>query len=602
VCQHPAELSQFALPKHADTCRVLHAAFPSQQDANILFEAGRAIFFLQAICVPYHEIFVEGSFQTSETLAAIPSVTAHPVILARKLIHLALCVQQLDPSFDRQVLRGNGDLDDLRSAMHRYYDLASTNVTCHDELLDSLEGLECLICESVYLINLGRLRRALACLRRACTLAQFMGLHRKSSRGPPPKQLDPATRISAEFTWCHIAYVERYISLLLGIPTSITGSRFGSDDKLTRQTDSEWFEKVQIDICDYIIARNQGGDYDFGVTEKIDGALKKMASSMPRSWWTPLDMPSGPPPDDIMLRVATAQMQIIHYNMLTVLHLPYVLRANTHDLLFDHSRETCLYASREVLSRFVSFRSIVRVAYCCRLVDFCAFTAAMTLLLAYLNGRSVFSVRSTHQRLSDRALIEKTLEALDELNRLNDDELSRETATLTRRLMDLEAQSINSHLSVVAEGDQDNQDNQDKQGHQASPTGISEGQSLYLTVPYFGCVKVTCNFLEFSVAGDTGNSSDFPTDFSDSSLSQASLSCSLTSVPPAQILQSQLFAPDDGHVPLSIYHFGSSQQNDQLEMVDMPDLFANTDDWVFQGVDTAFFDSIIGAANINIFN
>jgi hypothetical protein len=174
--------------------------------------------------------------QTAATLSVHPPVTAHPVLLARKLLYHALCIEQLDPSFDSRTLQGNTD---LRSDMHRYYHLASSLVTCHDDLIDSLEGIECLICESVYLVNSGNLRRALVCLRRSCTLAQLMGMHRSGSRLTSLKQLDPTTRIDGDFAWAHIAYLERYISLLLGMPTTITSAHFGSETKMPGQTDAE---------------------------------------------------------------------------------------------------------------------------------------------------------------------------------------------------------------------------------------------------------------------------------------------------------------------------------------------------------------------------
>ncbi|KAK9241589.1 hypothetical protein V1506DRAFT_196438 [Lipomyces tetrasporus] len=591
----PAELNRFVLPKYADSCRVLHAAFPSQHDAHILFEAGRAAVFLQALCIPYHELFNEGNSQTSAMLSAIPPITAHPVLLARKLLHHSLCIQQLDPSFDRRALQGN---DDLRSAMQRYYDLASTMVTCHDELLDSLEGLECLMCEGVYLVNCGNLRRALACLRRASTLAQFMGLHRKALYKGTLKQLDPMTRVSGEFTWAHIAYLERYISLLLGMPTSITSARFGNEEKSVGQTDAEWFEKVQIDICEHIIGRNQERDYDFSATHKIDNILNRMASSMPADWWTPMDLPPGTGPDEMMSRVICAQMQIVHYNLLTVLHLPYLLRSNTPNHRFDYNKETCLYASREVLSRFITFRSIVRVVYCCRLVDFCAFTAAMTLLLAYLNGSGhTSSMESTHQRVGDRALIGKTLETLDELNRLNGDELSRETAKLTRRLMDLEietAKGNNAYTCRIAEEDQKN------------TTGEDPGEALCLTIPYFGCVRLASEPLSQIWALEV-----LPTGLPSapySSSPQASMihPLSMTATHPVQPLQpQQLPLPGGPQIPFSVYHLANiHQQGEQETLFDlpMPDLMAGAEDWAFQGVDAAFFDSLTGGAGTSLIN
>ncbi|KAH8819331.1 hypothetical protein F5884DRAFT_864887, partial [Xylogone sp. PMI_703] len=558
--------------KYDDTCQALHTAFPYQQDADYLFAAGRANIFLQALCNPYSELFVQGNFQSSSALSTLPALTAHPVILARKLLQLALCIQQLDPSFDRTALCLEVSPHD---AMKKWFNIATSMVTCHDELLDSLEGLECLIYEGVYLVNAGNLRRALVCLRRASTLAQFMGLHRKASYRPI-KQHDPATQISYDVSWVHIAYLERYLSLLLGMPTSITRTRFGSEEKDAGETYSEWLEKVQIDICELIIERNMGDDDGFTATQMIDQQLNKVASSIPAKWWMPIDLNNVMDGNDIMLKVISMQMQIVHYNLLTILHLPFVLR-NSPDHHFDYNKTTCTYASREVLSRFITFRSIVRIVFCCRIVDFCAFTAAMTLLLAHLKERGQASGHFlAHQRQGDRALIEKTIETLDELNRLNNDELSRETAKLARKLLDLEAEyaqggdKYNYSISGEHAGDR-RDDNNEGDGK----------RSFYLNIPYFGTIRLAREAAFNSATGYSPKNS--------SELAQ-------------QMVQIPQHLPMGGEqLPFLMYHPMAAYQDKEQNLFDlaMPDLMAGADDWAFQGIDTTFFDSLTSGHTLN---
>ena len=261
----------------------------------------------------------------------------------KKLLHTALCIQQLDPSFDRSRL-GLGK--DPKEATKEYYSLVSTMVTCHDDLLDSLEGIECLMCEAVYLVNDGSLRRALACLRRASTLAQFMGLHR-IHQPRTIKKHDATTRVSCTVIWNHIAYLERYISLLLGMPSSTPRVRFATEEKGPEEISSEWFEKVQIEVCQQIIDRNQDQNHKFATTQKIDHELNRVANSLSTNWWSPMELRPGTKESDIVSRVISAQMQIIHYNLLTVLHLPYLIH-DPSDHRFDYSKITCTYSSREV--------------------------------------------------------------------------------------------------------------------------------------------------------------------------------------------------------------------------------------------------------------
>ncbi|RSM19442.1 hypothetical protein CDV31_001602 [Fusarium ambrosium] len=565
--------SQYTLPEFANACQILHAALPSQHDVNLLFGSGRAAIYLQALCYSYRELFEEGNSVSAAMLSILPAVTAHPVVLARKLLQLALCIQQLDPSFNHASLRLGMSAGE---AMHKYYSLASSKVTCHDDLLDSLEGLECLIYEGVYLVNCGNLRRALVTLRRAATLAQFMGMHRKVTH-TTTRQHDPATRVSGDVAWAHIAYLERYISLLLGMSSSITNAKFGSDEKKVDETDAEWFERFQVDICELIINNNRRGNHDdLAATQKIDETMNRIADSISSNWWAPLELRPGMTGDDLMALVVNAQMQIVHYNLLTVLHLPYLLR-KTPSHQYDYNKTVCTYASREVLNRYIAFRSIVRIVFCCRIVDFCALTASLTLLLAHLSrdGRdSTWLLK--HQRLGDRALVEKTIETLDELNRLNGDELTRETAKLARQLMVLEADSAKTgeayKFGVVDEA-QDNNDN-----------GQVE-RSFYLKVPYFGTVKMAPQDSFISPSLEAAPST---TQTDSSHTTSSAISSGLTSYTsseePIQLPQHVLIGDESSLV-----------QQTELDMFDipMPDLMADTSDWAFQGVDTAFFDSLM---------
>jgi hypothetical protein len=198
-----------------------------------------------------------------------------------------------------------------------YFNLASSLVTCHDNLLDSLEDLQCLVYEGIYFINAGNLRRAWFCVRRASTLTKFMGVHRRTP-SEAMKQLDPTTHISCAVTWAHTLYLERYLSLLLGMPTAIAG--ITSKERAVGETDSEWLEKVHSDIFERIIERNQDAKYaDFTVTQEIDRDLQRVASRLPTKW-APLEFSPEMDTNDLMSRVMSGQSQIVHYNLLTVLH------------------------------------------------------------------------------------------------------------------------------------------------------------------------------------------------------------------------------------------------------------------------------------------
>jgi hypothetical protein len=138
--------------------------------------------------------------------------------------------------------------------------------------------------------------------------------------------------------------------------------------------------------------------------------------------------------------------QVLHYNPLNQLHLPHMLRSSSADRKYEFSRITCVNASREVLSRFIALRSFNGIAYSCRTVDFLALMAAMTLLLTHLDSHSSEAENLlAHQYQSNRAMIEQVQENMKEVNRINSDILSAQSADLLRRLLTIEAETADGY-------------------------------------------------------------------------------------------------------------------------------------------------------------
>ncbi|KAL4905784.1 hypothetical protein BDW74DRAFT_177482 [Aspergillus multicolor] len=550
---------------HSEISKTLHGHLPSQKDASLIISTGMAIVFVQGICNHYGE-----SLQPTSVLSALPPATAHPVLFARKFLQLALCIQRLDPSLTEGVLDlGQRPAD----AMWTYFNLASNNVTCHEELLDSIEGVECLLYQSVYLINSGNLRRALVSLRRASTLAQLMSLDR--ARPYELKQYDPTTNVSCAVICARISHLERYLSHLLGMPSALPRTRGafnGSDGSI-----ADLFEKQQTAILELMVERSQDRNYhNLVLTQDIDRSLNKLANDMPAKWWAPLDLSQATDSKDVLVKIISSQLQIMHYNLLTVLHLPY-LHWDATDERFNYSKATCVYASREVLTRWVAFRSIVKVVLCCRPVDFCAFTACLSLLLAYINSHKQGSAMLTHQRQGDRALIETALGTLDELNRLNGDGLSWETAELTRKLLALEAECA--------------------QGGQAYRSSVKydedgeDGRAFYLKIPCFGTVKLASDDIGAQV--DIASSSSGSCVQAQTWSSSSSSSLYGSQVEPFVQLQFPQQTPTDA--------FSSPEQPFYYQGgydMGMPEVMASAENWAFQGVDSTIFNTVFNTNRI----
>ncbi|KAH6662820.1 hypothetical protein B0J14DRAFT_662414 [Halenospora varia] len=95
--------------------------------------------------------------------------------------------------------------------MERLEALAVSLVTTDDELLGSIEGLECVMIESVYQANIVNPRRSWVSGRRAMSITQLMGLNRSSNLAQY-KMLDPKTKYHPQLMWFRIAFLDRMAS------------------------------------------------------------------------------------------------------------------------------------------------------------------------------------------------------------------------------------------------------------------------------------------------------------------------------------------------------------------------------------------------------
>lgn len=120
---------------------------------------------------------------------------------------------------------------DYRTTMSLVVKTASRLVTSNDELLDTLEGIECLMIESMYHNNAGHLRRAWLINRRAMAFAQLMGLHTGDCRSTKILKKDTRSRIGPEYMWFRIVASDRYLSLMLGLPYHKGPSRIRSQSQ-----------------------------------------------------------------------------------------------------------------------------------------------------------------------------------------------------------------------------------------------------------------------------------------------------------------------------------------------------------------------------------
>ncbi|OAX81235.1 hypothetical protein ACJ72_04426 [Emergomyces africanus] len=476
--------------------RSLIAVWPDQHDLDLISSVLVSVSasYHGVVCIPYSK-FLLNEVSSPQCLLQLPPHGSHPVLIARRLLLLGSFIQSIPLCSLGKLV---GMKSDYRAIMSQVVHTASRLVTCDDELVSSLDGIECLMIESMYLNNAGNLRRAWLINRRAMVVAQMMGLHRGMCCSSMSLEKGTRDRIDPDYMWFRIVLTDRYLSLMLGLPQGSVENVFASPAGLQHCTATERMERLHCIAAGLILQRNSTERTDLAATYRVDGMLREAAALMPPQWWLIT-------PDSSTLTSNHANgfeesirltSQFAHHHLLVQLHLPYMMTPSSADTSYDYCKITAANASRTIVSQFVAFRqSNVTAAYC-RGIDFVAFTASITLCLAHMEARrqhtdysnkdiSVFQSLQ-HQRLSDRGLLERTLEIMKSTARKSHDIVVQTISNILQPLLTIENNSADGHGSyhtrVTLEPDK----------HEPQiPSDRSENfEELLIHIPYFGTVKI----------------------------------------------------------------------------------------------------------------
>ena len=525
--------------------------------------------------------------------------------------------------------------------MKRLADAAISLVTSNNDLVSSIEGLECVILECLYHTNVGNLRKALIVIRRAMVIAQLMGFHQPGSRAQC-KVLDHETEAHPQFVWFRIVCTERHLCLMLGLPQGTPDHSMASDAMLAGDTPMGRLERIHCVVTSRILERNQSSlnsDDEYALTHELDRELQRAASDLPSKWWLAANLAAAVSnPDALFWEMRRLFHQLFHYYLLTQLHLPYLLRPSATGHKYDYSRLACVNAAREVLSRYIAFQNFSRMSFCCRTIDFFSLVSAMTLLMAYLDGHrrcaaslahSQTGVRQTthvedmlaHRRPADCAMVEQARESMEEASRLNADALSAQSADLLGRLLAIEAEAASGHahradsVSVLA---------WDAGGQPVDETGEHSSGAVRVHIPYFGTINIA---REGVISKEALDPQPGVASIGQRQAGSARIAASMDGLhaqslgayahgttlnPEGIVLAEERYGCNVGqpaeagaqirefsHQPVA----GVAGQEEMhaisdalLQQYEDPVLTAGIDDWAFQGVDLAFFDSLMRGA------
>ncbi|KIW92744.1 uncharacterized protein Z519_06592 [Cladophialophora bantiana CBS 173.52] len=586
---------------------ILMSAWPSQRDLDLILEVPvEASKFLHGIACSS-----EGVPSAREILQLHPQ-DSHPVLLAWKLLSLAKYLQAILPT---SVHNLNSLLVDYHSIMVHAVETAHI-VTCNEEVIYSIEGIECIMLESLYHNEAGNLRLSLLSVRRGIALAEMMGLHRGKSLAPAFLKPETRLRIKPEQLWFRLVRLDRYLSLLLGLPQGSLDDSFASPEALKDCPPVECLRRIDCVAAGRILQRKEADMIDSNFTQDIDKLLQKAAAFMPSRWWLVPELTATRAETwDALEEVDRLMCQFAHFHVMARLHLPYVIRADQN----PYNCVAAVNANREILTRFVSFRS--QTSRCYRGILFLAFIASVTICLAHINTHAAGQRNSmttyllAHQRMGDRGMIERTLELMEPTS---NDVATTRIHTILRHLLLIEDDAAHGGSYYTYASAARSEDELECHGK------VSETDSgLRISLPHVGTIQITRRAIEKSPSTAQvpsmeetmpGVSVTGPTVPLNPARSCEELEGHESSSPGPPIPATACTPGDESAIPgwhahpslldsMSLRHYSVSTAKDGgfLDLNDGggphtrldPEVDEFTDDWDLQGVDMTLFDSIL---------
>jgi hypothetical protein len=372
-----------------------------------------------------------------------PTSDAHPVIIARRLMQYAVCVQSLPPNFDSARFKLPPEAGTPTcEIIGRWVGAVSTLIANDDELVSCAEGIETLALLGMFQADSGHLRRAWMTNRRALSFCHLMGIGRPATRRPVRScagSNDPRAPPSMAVLWRRLNCADRYYSIILGLPVASQSDVFSHVGSSSWETPLDLLDAEHAVICKRIAERNDlpatSADARF-MTQSIDQQMKLISDKMEGSWWKVPDFsparinsPSFTPETLFRARVVT-KLQVQHYTLLQLLHLPYLLQTQD-DRQHQDSRKACKDASRAVLDRFLAFRTGNCMIMAGRPIDYATLIAGMTLPLTYLERIP----GDAGEMAADRDLLERAILILRDMASYKHDRLAVESADTMHQLL-----------------------------------------------------------------------------------------------------------------------------------------------------------------------
>ncbi|KAI0434096.1 hypothetical protein F5Y09DRAFT_5247 [Xylaria sp. FL1042] len=428
-------------------------------------------------------------------LLRLPLPGTTPVAIARRLLILGTYLQVLSSAADHEIV---GSKLEYRLISSRALDTVSNLVTHNDTLPQSIDIIECLIIESQYHNYMGNMRRAWTVLRRAMAMAQLLGLDRQSKRLAQNRNAtEDQVASHQENIWFLLVHFDQYVSLLLGTSPSLPEICQAAPVLLERCTPSGRMGRFHSMAAGRILQRNRINMYDVVETREIDKIIQKAAACMPARWWLLSGWSSDCGGEEFSCMETRLMIHFAHYNILLQLHLPLMLHS-LHSQQYSYSTTIVINSSREILTRFTTFRSHHPAVSYCRGLDFFTFVASAALCLCHIHASSESLIAGgcdglgisdilAHQRYTNRGLMEQALQSIEKIAQIeSDDKLTSDIIPAFRKLLAIEEEAYEGisyysiHLPCDVEQPEDSNNREVANG----------GDTLYIELPFCGIIRI----------------------------------------------------------------------------------------------------------------
>lgn len=432
--------------KLGKTRQILSALLPSQKDANFIAESTGG----WELSLLYYS---HDPDRSDDPLAA-PNLSVvaerEPAIIARTLLYVAICIQQLPPEFDSSQLQMCEKTDPMDIA-ETYASTVASLITTNDTLSTTIPGFQCLILQSLFHKFAGHLQRSWMTVRRAITVAQLLNIHSEYLK--PLTEDNFVMQKANNAMWEQAVRRDRYLGMLMGLPPGTSDDCFGDLDHCQHDSIADreglFWKKLCI-TSSALTKRNQMQDIkDYAATQRIDQQLDIISGLLPPSWWEIPLVTNLERSLSLSRKFDQMTTQMWFFQQRSLLHLPFLLREDLQNN-YEYSRLSCVNASREFIVRYLALRKMRNTQIMCKTLDFGAFIACVIMILGQLRSRP--AGREPHEtpmeKGEDEDLIREIISSMALIARSKREVVIRESVVVLKTLLETNTSSKKLRLTI----------------------------------------------------------------------------------------------------------------------------------------------------------